>query len=307
MLPRAVVVTRPSEYTEAIRAFQTHGQATFHLQRRGRDIDELQARHGLQERALTTVLGAIPGRWRRATLTRADLPAFTFEPDDVVLAVGQDGLVANVARFLTGQPVIGVNPDPSQVAGVLVQHSPEGAARLLATLEPAQLTVERRTMVQAALSDGQTLLALNEIFVGHRSHQSARYLLEVGGASERQSSSGLIVSTGTGATGWARSLHRERRSSVHLPKPTDPSLAFFVREAWPSPTTGTKLTEGLLADGEALGFTNELNEGGVVFGDGIEQDFLALSWAQRVEIRRAPRALALVPGAPGKRRRGAGT
>ena len=302
MLPRAVVVTRPSEYTEAIRSFQTHGQAAFHLQRRGRDIDELQARSTRQEQALVTVLGAIPGRWRRATLSRADLASFTFEPDDVVVAVGQDGLVANVARFLDGQPVIGVNPDPSQVAGVLVQHSPEGAAHLLATVEPARMPVERRTMVQAALPDGQTILALNEIFVGHRSHQSARYVLDVGDANERQSSSGIIVSTGTGATGWARSLHLERRSTLRLPRPTEPDLAFFVREAWPSPTTGTRLTEGLLAGGATLAVTWEQNEGGVVFGDGIEQDHLTLSWAQRVEIARAPRALALVPG-PGKVRR----
>jgi len=60
------------------------------------------------------VLGAIPSDWRRARVDRADLDRFLFEPEDVVVAVGQDGLVANVAKYLTGQPVIGCNPDPKR-------------------------------------------------------------------------------------------------------------------------------------------------------------------------------------------------
>ena len=89
---------------------------------------------------------------------------------------------------------------------------------------------EKRAIGRADLDDGQTLLALNEIFVGHQSHQSARYQLKFQGGTEHQSSSGLIVATGTGATGWARSIHLASKSAVPLPRPTDPTLAFFVRE-----------------------------------------------------------------------------
>ena len=68
------------------------------------------------------------------------------------------------------------------------------------------LTIERRTMAEARREDGQRMLALNEIFVGHASHQSARYRLSMAdGQQERQSSSGLIVAVPTGhSTGAVR-------------------------------------------------------------------------------------------------------
>ena len=176
---------------------------------------------------------------------------------------------------------------------MLVHHLPGAAADLLADVAAGRAALEHRTMAAARLDDGQELLALNEIFVGHVSHQSARYALRVGERSERQSSSGLIVATGTGGTGWAASIRRERHSALRLPAPDEDALSFFVREPWPSATTGTELSEGLLAGAAALEVQCEMNEGGVVFGDGIEADHLTLDWGQRVEVRVAGSKLRL--------------
>ena len=281
---RVVVVTRRSEYEELIDRHATRGQAAFFLEQRGQCIDAIEMWHRRLYTALDQVTKVIPSAWRRARVERADLDRFVFEPDDIVVALGQDGLVANLAKYLHGQPVIGLNPMPERYDGVLVRFAPEAAAELLPMAAGEAPSLDSLSMVQASLDDGQKLLALNEIFIGHQSHQSARYAVRFGEHREHQSSSGLIVATGTGASGWARSIHLGCASALALPRPNDAALAFFVREAFPSRSTDTGIREGRIATGETLEILSEMNAGGVVFGDGIEGDRLEFSWGSVARV-----------------------
>lgn len=292
--PRAVLVTRATELDGLIARHGTRQQAAFFLRSRGREIEEVERRHATLLAAIDSVTAAIPVDWRRGQVRRDDLDRFLFGPDDIVVVVGQDGLVANVAKYLDGQAVIGIDPEPGRNPGVLVRHPPSRAGRLLEASAAGAAPVEARTMVVARADDGQQLLALNEIYVGDAGHQSARYRLDAGrGSSERQSSSGILVGTGTGATGWCRSAWLERHSALTLPAPTEPTLSWFVREAWPSPATGTEQTEGVLGPGEELVVFAE-SDRLVVFGDGIETDAMSLTWGQRLVVRLSERRLRLV-------------
>jgi hypothetical protein len=293
-VPRIVVVARATEFAALLARHGTREQARFFLGTRGRTIDEVEARDAAQRAALATIAAAIPADWRRARVLRSDLDRFLFEPDDLIVTVGPSGLVANVAKYLAGQPVIGVDPDPARDGAVLARHLAVDAGELLRATAAGAARISERTMVEASLDDGQRVLALNEVFLGHGSHQSARYLLRCADRSEHQSSSGIVVTTGTGATGWGRSIGLERHTALRLPAPDDPRLAYFVREAWPSPTFGTTLTEGLIETDESLEVVSELDEGGVIFGDGIETDRVDFGWGVRATVRVASERLRLV-------------
>lgn len=80
---------------------------------------------------------------------------------------------------------------------------------------------------------------------------------------------------------------------MSLPAPEESALAWFVREAGPSPATGVEHTDGRLEDGDALRVMSE-TDGLVVFGDGVEADRLVLGWGQSVTLRVSARRLCLV-------------
>lgn len=294
--PRFVLISRKSLLELLIERHGTYSQASFFLEGKGQSIGEYEEAHERFDAVLKRVDREIPPDRRRTRVDRDQLDRFLFAPDDIVVLVGQDGLVANVAKYLGEQLAVGINPDPERYDGILCPHAPDDFAAFLEWVEAGgdRFRVERRTKAIARREDGQTLPALNEIFVGHRSHQSARYLLDVGKRSERHSSSGLICATGTGATGWARSIATQRGIRKPLPQPEEPRLAWFVREPFPSVATGTKLNFGFLGRGRRLRLVSEMGEGGVIFADGIESDWLEFTTGQVLDVEVAPETLCLV-------------
>ncbi len=144
--PRAVVVTRETDYEALLARHATREQARFFLESRGQTLEAAEARHDRLQSALQQVRAAIPLDWRRSLIRRGDLDRFLFGPEDVVVAVGQDGLVANLAKYLDGQPVLGINPEPEVNPGVLVPLLPAVAGELLLPAAEGAADLEPRTM-----------------------------------------------------------------------------------------------------------------------------------------------------------------
>lgn len=291
LAPRVVVVYRRSELEELTERHATRGQVEFFLELRGQTLASAEIADQEAKGAHREIAAGIPADWRRADVEREDLPSFLFGPEDVVAVVGRDGLVANVAKYVDHQPVVGFNPYPHSNAGVLTPFVPEHAASLLPAVVAGNVDVIERTKVVAETDDGQHIEALNDLYIGDEGHQSARYeISQRGHPPETQSSSGVVVGTGTGATGWLASLASDRNLAALLPGPADASLAWFVREAWPSPFTSVELTSGVIGTKEHLSVTVR-SECLVVFGDGIEHDRLEVTHGQQVAVRVAERRL----------------
>lgn len=212
------------------------------------------------------------------------LPNFMFLRAQVVVVLGQDGLVANTAKYALDRPIIGVNPDPQRIDGVLLPFSPHNVNQAVRrALADAQTTVDV-TMAEVELNDGQKMLAFNDFFVGRSGHASARYTLRVGSNVEPQSSSGILVCTGAGSTGWMSSVFNMARgiadslgSQFAPPQPLgweDRQLAWAVREPFVSKHSSAKLIVGNLQESDELVIESLMPERGVIFSDGIEDDYL---------------------------------
>ena len=214
---KVVLVTRRTRLDELLARHQTLSQARYFVERLGADFGDYQAEHEAYAAARLTVLEALEAHGRYQAVDRSLLPNFVFAPDDVVVALGQDGVVANTIKYLDGHPLLGVNPDPARHDGLLLPFQPMDLSRILPDVLADRRDAKSITLAQARLTDGQALLAVNDFFVGPRSHTSARYRIAFGGRAEVQSSSGVIVSTGLGSTAWMKSRTARCTSSITRP------------------------------------------------------------------------------------------
>lgn len=158
--PRAVFVTRETDYELLLARHATREQARFYLDTRGQKLAELETRHEQFQSVLRQARAAVPGDWRQTLVRRADLDRFLFAPEDVIVAVGQDGLVANVAKYLVGQPVLGVNPAPNLYDGVLVRVRLDRLGAALPASLHNDVEVEHRTMVEGVDIDRLIISAM---------------------------------------------------------------------------------------------------------------------------------------------------
>ena len=315
MYDRIVVVTRRTRLEELIARFNTRGQARFYIEHsdagtgRG-NFAEYEQEHDAYERAIALVHRATDVGIPRHVIDRDLVPTYTFGDRDVVVAVGQDGLVANVAKYTLARPLIGVNPDPGRFDGFLLPFLADECAAAVASVLEDRASLRRVTLAEARLNDGQRLLAFNELFLGARTHVSARYALARGSARESQSSSGVIVSTGAGSTGWISSVFNMAAGVTALAGGTsghpirldwdDPRLLFAVREPYVSRHSTAEHIAGIIEANDTLVLQSMMPTGGVIFSDGIESDFLRFDAGAVVTVAASSLAASLV--ASGHRR-----
>lgn len=283
---KIVLVTRKTRLEDMLVRFHTLAQAKFYIEHMGADFGDYLSEHESYQAAIRITLEALEEWGRYQRIDRSFLPNFLFAPDDIVVALGQDGLVANTIKYLDGQPLIGVNPDTYRYDGVLLPFEPRDLKLLIGETAGKQRAYEAVTMARATLSDSQVLYAVNDLFIGPKSHTSARYEIQSGKHKEIQSSSGVIVSTGLGSTGWMKSivtgsvgiaegvLHKQSDYIYQSAKWDSGTLQFAVREPFPSRASAAKLVFGEISARKPLTLSSRMPENGVIFSDGIEADFL---------------------------------
>ncbi|WP_446471020.1 sugar kinase [Xenorhabdus stockiae] len=279
---RFILVTRKTRLQELIERFNTWPQAKFYLEHNNVESDDYLAEHDHYQKQLIQAESILKALGRFQLLERSLLPSYQFSSHDIVIVIGQDGLVANTLKYLNGQPVIAINPDPTRWDGKLLPFEIGQLRDVVMSTIKKKMPNKSVTFAQATTNDGQTLLAVNDLFIGPKSHTSARYMIKWRGQQELQSSSGIIVSTGLGSTGWFQSILAGAQAIMgadYHPLSQgygwgERKLQFSVREPFPSKTTGIQLVFGTIEERSPLQLESLIPENGVIFSDGIEDDYL---------------------------------
>ena len=297
---KIILIIRETRLANLRARFATKMAAKFYVSRLGGDFGDYENEDSAYHAAIETAQQSLATVARVQVVDRKLLPNFVFGPQDVVVALGQDGLVANTLKYLADHPLIGVNPDPKRWDGKLLPIGVPDLAKIATETLAGKRPLRRVDMAEATLNTGTHLFAVNDFFIGVRGHSSARYRIAAGGRSENHSSSGIIVSTGLGSTGWYRSL-RTGAALIAGVKPPETDFAwdagelrFTVREPFPSRTTGTSIVAGKITRQAPLTIESHMGEGGVIFSDGIESDFLEFNSGTKATITLAQRQGVLV-------------
>lgn len=305
---KIVLVTRKTRLEGLIERFNTIGQAKFYIEHSGGDFGLYEREHSTYQMALAELRKGLTNLAKMQVIERGYLPNFVFAENDLVVTIGIDGLVVNTAKYLHGQPLVAVNPDPAHVDGVLLPYQVSNAPAAVRKVLHGQLSVKHITMAEAKLNDGQSLLAFNDFFIGAKTHVSARYLIQAGKQAEHHSSSGILICTGAGSTGWMSSVFNMTRglqatfntvqapiTCPELPWDTE-QLLFAVREPFVSKTSQAGIVGGFIGRNAPLIVKSEMPENGVIFSDGVEADYLQFNAGAIATVGLAERQTNLVVG-----------
>ncbi len=312
MFDKIVLVTRKTRLEELIERFNTRAQAQFYIEHAGGDFATYVLEHDTYQRSLESVRRTVELGLKIQVLDRALVPTYLFSKSDLIVTMGQDGLVANTAKYAGGQPILAVNPDPDRFDGILLPFQPATLRENLERTVGGKSRVRSITLAEARTKDGQRLLAFNDLFIGAATHVSARYRIRYGEKRENHSSSGIIVSTGAGSSGWLSSIFNQTSGilaylggaaplapTMAMPKPVkmewgEESLFFVVREPFVSRHSQASIVAGPVLPNFPIALESQMPTGGVIFSDGIEADHLDFNSGAIADIRVAPEKANLV-------------
>ena len=249
------------------------------------DQDQIQEEDLNYQHCLQKLLTEVETDYPVKRIGRDLVANFDFQRCVAVVVFGPDGLVANVAKYVGDVPIIGVNPDPLTNDGILLPFNVDDVRSIVNQTIKRKSRTRPVTLAEVNTNDGQRMLAFNDLFVGCKTHTSARYTVELNLKTEAQSSSGLIISTGAGSTGWMSSVFNMadrigttfgNSKSVHRPemKWEDSRLLWAVREPFVSRHSSAEMVGGAIEQRQELVVGSQMDGNGVIFSDGIERDFI---------------------------------
>lgn len=146
---------------------------------------------------------------------RDELSTINMDDFDLVISLGGDNHFTFVAHQVFPKIILGLNSDPDTSVGALLGFSTESFENLVQNAWKSA-TIEEWSLIHTTLTypDGRvvhTFPSVSEISIRNNSPDLiSRYLIQFKDEIEEQKSSGLLLYTGAGSTGWVASCYPKK-------------------------------------------------------------------------------------------------
>lgn len=288
-MARVLVVCKESKYEwDRIHLGLSHDGIVARYAAEHARLDAILRGHEAQEVARARIRELLPG----ADLVMMSQLAAPVSGYDAVVSLGGDNSFTYTTHFVGDTPVASVNSDPGQSLGALCRWSAGDLREFSHCLRHNRYAVEEWPRLEASVDGAPFRPATSEYFLGERDRKEMSRLVLVHGDREYapQKSSGLIVATGAGSTGWYASARRYLARGDGRFAPTERRAAFVVAE--PPGLDAQGLYAGELRQGQQL-IVHSLNDAeGVISADSWVRG--AFRRGQKAVIRLGERPLRVI-------------
>ena len=291
--PEGIVVVEKKSLWELDRERYSHDDLALKqfYQEQGVSADKIYQSHLAQKEARAEIRRIFPeaicvGRDRVAEALQ-NTPA-------LIVSLGGDNHAQWVSHLICDStPFIGVNSDPQNSVGALLQADVQQLTQLRANLIDGRYRFLPYSRIKVVLNGEMLPLALSEVFVGDKYRMNiSRYYSEtprdVGGALERKDS-GLLLATGSGSTGWFRSSVRSHFHFSPEFEPTTAGAAYHATESFS--LSNESIGSGVIKLDQEIRITSRFNRSGVISIDSDQEALVAFPRGAVAVLTIAPEPL----------------
>src|SRR5258707_15871734 len=110
MYKKLIIVPRKPRLQGLVERFNTRSQAKFYIEHAGGDFADYEREEDAYHRSLDVLRKSLEFGVPQQPGDRGLVPTFQFQKEDLVVTLGQDGLVANTARYVGNHPIVAGEP-----------------------------------------------------------------------------------------------------------------------------------------------------------------------------------------------------
>lgn len=172
-----------------------------------RDVERMKKSHEAQQKSLETIVAGLSRAGiSHEAIYRAELETMGVGGSDLVISVGGDGTFLEVSHYILSPelPILGVNSDTNASTGFFTYATADNFAKVMEAIENGKAPITVLNRLEVILNDKKLPEpVLNDILVAHTNPAAmTRYTLVADRVPTEVRSSGLLVCTAAGSTGW---------------------------------------------------------------------------------------------------------